>query len=1342
MASITDNVTKVNFVNGSTTTELNLVKVNLNGTIYYKYVKAFTYTAGSKTGVSTITCTRASSPYAGAATGTVASGGTIYYGDTIYFTATAVSGYTVTSSVTVDNPMTVSSNVTGVNYITVTPNNYSLTITEFATGVNYIHVKIGSGSYTQYSDQGTFTISVPFNSTVYIYDTVASGYTAKYTQSVPFVFTMGTSGYTYSPVPATSTLTLTKNTGVASIYYKVNGATSWTQTTTSTTVSVNYNTTVYWYAPGETGYSRNDSYTSSSSYATISNFKVSQTVSPTATRLKYSFTVTLSDYVTEFKYSTDNTNWTASTATKTFSNVDYATTYYIKPTAYGVTDAQYTYTWVQGSTATSTLTYSSHANITYKQSRTINKYAVTITGGTGISAVYLSTNSSATSGDASGTTYNYNTTVYGFVTLSNNTAQYTYTPQSSWALVSGRTYRVGSVTTTTAKSFGTLNAIRTTNAYAVNFSLGNYVTNAFTSTSSTATSGSASGTTYDYGTVVYYFVTKYANSTEYTYTCSGTQISGNIYRLGSVTVDGTENLGALSGVTRTPNNFTLTINLPEVGVAETWYKVGSGSYTKVTYGSEAFTTSVAYGTSVSIYDVPVDGYNVQYTSSSPLTFSMGTSGYTYSPRPTTSTFTMMLNTGVASIYYKINGASTWSQATASKTTVQPNYGSTIYWYAPAATGYSRDDSYVDSSHYATISNVKTSKTISPTATRLTYSFTVTLSDYVTEFSYSTNNINWTASGASRTFSNVDYGTTYYIKPTAYGVTNAQYTYTWVSGSATTTTVTYSSHANITYKQSRTLNKYAVTISAGTGVSAVYLSTSSTATSGSASGTTYDYNTTVYGFATLANNTAQYTYTAPSGWTLVSGRTYRVGSVATTSAQNFGTMNATRTTNKYAVNFTLGNYVTNAFLSTSSSATSGSASGTTYDYGTTVYYFVTKYENSTEYTYTCSGTQVSGNVYRLGSVTVNGTKNLGALSSVTRTPNNFNLIVNMGSTGVTAVYVKIGTGSYVRYPNPDEALFISVPYDTTFEIYDEVAAGYTARYTESVPFVYTMTTAGYTYNTSPATWSISFVKNTGVSAIYYREINSSNWTSITSSQTVSFTYSASSRVYWYAPAATGYTRDDSYVDSSHYATVYNPTTVSPTATINTYAVTFTAGSYVTKAFTSTNANATSGNASGTKYNYGTTVYYFVEKYADTDIYEYTCSGTLVSGNVYRLGSVVVNSAKNLGTLSSVTRTTKKITYTIKVAALTTDLVAPYYICSDSNDYDELVSQGGLGWALLKEFTVTVERAVNLTEVYLSQALVQQQLPGSYVYTGGTITFTGDHRANPYLYVGVYVYDDDH
>ena len=59
------------------------------------------------------------------------------------------------------------------------------------------------------------------------------------------------------------TLTLTKGTGISTIYYKINGATSWSSTTSSTTVQVNYGSTWYAYATAASGYSYT-AYTSSS----------------------------------------------------------------------------------------------------------------------------------------------------------------------------------------------------------------------------------------------------------------------------------------------------------------------------------------------------------------------------------------------------------------------------------------------------------------------------------------------------------------------------------------------------------------------------------------------------------------------------------------------------------------------------------------------------------------------------------------------------------------------------------------------------------------------------------------------------------------------------------------------------------------------------------------------------------------------------------------------------------------------------------------------------------------------------------------------------------------------
>jgi len=97
---------------------------------------------------------------------------------------------------------------------------------------------------------------------------------------------------------------------------------------------------------------------------------------------------------------------------------------------------------------------------------------------------------------------------------------------------------------------------------------------------------------------------------------------------------------------------------------------------------------------------------------------------------------------------------------------------------------------------------------------------------------------------------------------------------------------------------------AVSVTKGTGVKSVYLSTTNTATSGSASGSKFNSGSTVYAFAELAKG-----YSAPSTWTKVSGTAnaegakYRVSSKTVgTSAVNFGTINATETS--YTLTYTL------------------------------------------------------------------------------------------------------------------------------------------------------------------------------------------------------------------------------------------------------------------------------------------------------------------------------------------------------------------------------------------------------------------------------------------------------
>ena len=99
-------------------------------------------------------------------------------------------------------------------------------------------------------------------------------------------------------------------------------------------------------------------------------------------------------------------------------------------------------------------------------------------------------------------------------------------------------------------------------------------------------------------------------------------------------------------------------------------------------------------------------------------------------------------------------------------------------------------------------------------------------------------------------------------------------------------------------------KRSVSITAGTGVKSVYMSTSSTATSGDSSGTEYTDGTKVYGFAKLNKG-----YSAKSGWTLVSGTAnaenaiYRVAEKTISNSQkSFGTISADVTT--YTISYTL------------------------------------------------------------------------------------------------------------------------------------------------------------------------------------------------------------------------------------------------------------------------------------------------------------------------------------------------------------------------------------------------------------------------------------------------------
>lgn len=132
-------------------------------------------------------------------------------------------------------------------------------------------------------------------------------------------------------------------------------------------------------------------------------------------------------------------------------------------------------------------------------------------------------------------------------------------------------------------------------------------------------------------------------------------------------------------------------------------------------------------------------------------------------------------------------------------------------------------------------------------------------------------------------------------------------------------------------------------------------------------------------------------------------------------------------------------------------------------------------------------------------------------------------------------------------------------------------------------------------------------------------------------------------------------------------------------------------------------------SGAYYDYGDTIYYFVETNNDSDEYSYSCSGTSIGGNLYRLGSFNLVENSYLPNLSSTTRTARtsywrtvwsgNITYGIP-DNIYTDTFPMQGIDAKtiSSSTLEMLTTGGLymyddGDGVVLDYTVTKCQAVN-------------------------------------------------
>ena len=178
-------------------------------------------------------------------------------------------------------------------YAKWTANKYKLTLTK-GTGIGTIYYKInGASAYT--SATATTTLDVNYDSTYYYYGVALTGYTyTKCTESSPCSAKMGAeaTSQTLTGTISKYKLTLTKGTGIGTIYYKINGASTYTSTTATATLNVDYDSTYYYYGVASTGYTYTACTASSPCSGKMGSSAVNKTLS--ANIISYKVTLTVS----------------------------------------------------------------------------------------------------------------------------------------------------------------------------------------------------------------------------------------------------------------------------------------------------------------------------------------------------------------------------------------------------------------------------------------------------------------------------------------------------------------------------------------------------------------------------------------------------------------------------------------------------------------------------------------------------------------------------------------------------------------------------------------------------------------------------------------------------------------------------------------------------------------------------------------------------------------------------------------------------------------------------------------------------------------------------------------
>ncbi len=487
-----------------------------------------------------------------------------------------------------------------------TEDSYSLTLSK-DTRVSAIYYKTSdANSYT--SSTSDVSLNVASGTVVYYYGTASSGYTMdSCTESSPCSTTVTSStSKTLSASTTYYTLSITKISGVSTIYFKPSTASSYTSSTSDVSLKVASGTVVYYYGTASSGYTMNSCTESSPCSVTLtSDTSKYLTASASASTTYYNLSITKGSGVSTIYYKKSSASSYTSSSSSVSLSVASGTTFYY----YGTASSGYTMnSCTSSSPCSTTVTSDISKTLSASASSSTTYYTFNLSMGTGVSAIYYKTSSSSS--------YSSRTSDLNLSVPSGTTVYYYGTASSGYTMNSCTSSSPCSTTVTSSTS-KTLSASASTSYYTLSITKGSGVSTIYykssTASSYTSSSSSVSLSVADGSTYSYYGV---ASSGFTVSSCTSSSPC-------SVTISG-------SGKSVKVGVYSYYVMIKKgTGVSTIYYRAGSsGSYTS---SSSDVTVTAPNGvtTTYYYYGVASSGYSMDScTSSSPCTVVGGTSHVT------------------------------------------------------------------------------------------------------------------------------------------------------------------------------------------------------------------------------------------------------------------------------------------------------------------------------------------------------------------------------------------------------------------------------------------------------------------------------------------------------------------------------------------------------------------------------------------------------------------------------------------------------------------------------------------------------------------------------------------